>query len=64
VRNSELQEMLSSMRDLERTFNHKFNYPWLFLNDQPFTQEFMDAVQKETKADVRFGTTFPSRSTY
>ncbi|KAF2095802.1 glycosyltransferase family 15 protein [Rhizodiscina lignyota] len=54
VRNSELEDMLMSMRDLERTFNSKFNYPWLFLNDKPFTQDFMDAIRKETKAEVRF----------
>ncbi len=54
VRNTELNDMLMSMRDLERTFNHKFNYPWLFLNDQPFTEEFMNSVRKNTKAQVRF----------
>lgn len=43
-----------SMRDLERTFNSKFNYPWLFLNDVPFTLAFTEAVRKETKAEVRF----------
>jgi mannosyltransferase len=32
--------MLRSMRDLERTWNHKFNYPWTFFNDKPFTAEF------------------------
>lgn len=55
VRNSELDDMLMSMRDLERTFNNKFNYPWLFLNDVPFTEEFMKAVRKATNAEVRFG---------
>ena len=33
VRNEELNDMLSSMGDLERTWNHKFNYPWTFFND-------------------------------
>jgi mannosyltransferase len=55
VRNSELEDMISSMRDLERTFNHKFNYPWLFLNDEPFTDEFKRRISAETKAKVEFG---------
>jgi mannosyltransferase len=48
--------MLQSMRDLERTFNRKFNYPWLFLNDEPFTEEFKKKISAETKAKVTFGT--------
>jgi hypothetical protein len=55
VRNSELDDMLQSMRDLERTFNRKFNYPWLFLNDVPFTDEFKKKILAETKAKVTFG---------
>jgi len=55
VRNSELSGMLSSMRDLERTWNHKFNYPWTFLNDVPFTDEFKRRTQAMTKAECRYG---------
>jgi len=44
------------MTDLERTWNHKFNYPWLFLNDVPFTEEFKKATRKLTKAEVRYET--------
>jgi len=55
VRNSELDDMISSMRDLERTWNRKFNYPWLFLNDEEFTDEFKRRISKETKAKVTFG---------
>jgi len=42
------------MRDLETTFNHKFNYPWTFFNDVPFTAEFKAAVLRATKAEVHF----------
>jgi mannosyltransferase len=55
VRNSELDDMIRSMRDLERTFNRKFNYPWLFLNDEPFTEEFKKRISAETNAKVTFG---------
>jgi hypothetical protein len=55
VRNSELQAMVQSMRDLERTWNHKFNYPWTFFNDVPFTEQFKKMTQAETKAECRYG---------
>lgn len=54
VRNSELEGMLSSMKDLEATFNRKFNYPWTFFNDEPFSSSFKQAVRKATNAEVRF----------
>lgn len=54
VRNEELPGMLSSMRDLERTWNHKFNYPWTFFNDVPFTDEFKRRTAAATKAEVRY----------
>jgi mannosyltransferase len=50
--------MLQSMRDLERTWNHKFNYPWTFFNDVPFTEEFKKKTRAETKAECRYGTTW------
>ena len=43
-----------SMRDLERTFNSKFNYPWTFFNDEPFTEEFKRRTSAETAAQVRY----------
>ena len=54
VRNSELEAMLMSMKDLERTWNHKFNYPWTFLNDEPFTKEFIERTKALTKAEVTY----------
>jgi alpha 1,2-mannosyltransferase len=55
VRNKELEGWLSSMRELEDRFNRKFNYPYVFLNEQNFTQEFKDQVKSHTKAEVKFG---------
>ncbi|KAI9846318.1 MAG: hypothetical protein M1837_004171 [Sclerophora amabilis] len=54
VRNDELAGILQSMRDLERTWNHKFNYPWLFLNDKEFSEEFKQKTRAETKAEIRY----------
>lgn len=50
VRNNELFGMVQAMQDLERTWNHKFNYPWTFFNDVPFSEEFKAKTQAQTKA--------------
>lgn len=42
VRNIELKGALLSMRSLEDRFNHQYKYPWVFLNDVPFDQDFID----------------------
>lgn len=54
VRNEEVDGMIQSMRDLERTWNSKFNYPWTFFNDVPFTEEFKNKTQAETKAKCSY----------
>lgn len=56
VRNEELEELVLTMRDLERTWNSKFNYPWTFFNDKEFTEEFKIRTQAETKAKCNYGT--------
>ena len=55
VRNSELSGIISSMRYMEKSFNSRFNYPWVFFNDVPFTQEFKDKTQAETNAPCTYG---------
>jgi alpha 1,2-mannosyltransferase len=55
VRNSELYAMRSSMQYLEDRFNHKYNYPWIFLNEEPFTTEFIEMTQTMTKAVTHYG---------
>ncbi|OAX78327.1 hypothetical protein ACJ72_07366 [Emergomyces africanus] len=54
VRNEELDELIMTMRDLERTWNSKFNYPWTFFNDKEFTEEFKTRTQAETKAKCNY----------
>lgn len=54
VRNEELDQLLQSMGDLERTWNSKFNYPWIFFNDKPFSNEFKRRTREATNAEVRF----------
>jgi mannosyltransferase len=57
VRNEEVGGMVQAMRDLERTWNSKFNYPWTFFNDVPFSDDFKRRTQAETKAECRYGMT-------
>ena len=40
ARNSDADGAVRSVRELEDRFNHKYNYPWTFLNEEPFTDDF------------------------
>ncbi|KAI9741434.1 MAG: alpha 1,2-mannosyltransferase 2.4.1 [Claussenomyces sp. TS43310] len=53
ARNADLWEIARSIRQVEDRFNRKFNYDWVFLNDQPFDEQF----KKVTTALVS-GTTY------
>ncbi|RHZ71188.1 hypothetical protein Glove_261g32 [Diversispora epigaea] len=55
VRNSELHDIRSSMRQLEDRWNKKFNYPYVFLNDKEFTEEFKIKTSALTKGKTYYG---------
>jgi alpha 1,2-mannosyltransferase len=55
VRNSELDQMIHSMKQIERSFNAEYQYPYLFLNDVEFTEEFKEKISQMTTAKVEFG---------
>ncbi|KAJ2316272.1 hypothetical protein GGI00_007040, partial [Coemansia sp. RSA 2681] len=55
VRNSELDGIRGTIRQVEDRFNREFGYPYIFLNDDDFSDEFKDKVQAMTKAKVYFG---------
>lgn len=55
VRNSELYDLLSSIKYVEDKINKNFPYPWVFLNDEPFTEEFKEAITKAVSSEVKFG---------
>jgi len=40
VRNQELDGIMQSMQQLEFHWNHKYEYPWVFFNDEPFSEDF------------------------
>ena len=58
VRNSELPGLMQSMRQLEFQWNRKYNYPWIFFNDEPFSDEFKVSLGlqlEEDKSDKEAG---------
>ncbi|KAJ2019278.1 alpha-1,2-mannosyltransferase ktr1 [Coemansia sp. RSA 455] len=56
VRNSDLFGLRLAMRQIEDRFNSRYNYPYIFVNDVPFTEEFKQGVSDLTKAHIEFGT--------
>ncbi|KAI3324355.1 glycolipid 2-alpha-mannosyltransferase-domain-containing protein [Xylariaceae sp. AK1471] len=56
VRNSEVQEMVYSMIQLEARFNSRVThqYDWIFFNDEEFSEEFMSAVGNTTNSQCYF----------
>ncbi|KAJ8291864.1 Glycolipid 2-alpha-mannosyltransferase 2 [Rhodotorula toruloides] len=40
ARNSDVWDVLTSVRAIEDRFNRRHNYPYVFLNDEPFSDEF------------------------
>ena len=56
-RNSEIEGVLNSIQSMERHFNQWYNYPWIFLNNDEFTEEFKAAVLQHTHSDsdIQFG---------
>lgn len=55
VRNSELNDILPSIKQVEDRFNNKFNYPWVFFNDEEFTEEFKIKIKEAISSTAEFG---------
>jgi Glycolipid 2-alpha-mannosyltransferase len=55
VRNSELDDLRSAMRQMEDRFNHRYNYPWVFLNDADFSDEFMAKTKGIASGNTFYG---------
>lgn len=46
--------MVQSMRQLEQRWNHKYNYSWIFFNDEPFDDHFKQLTQAATQAECKY----------
>ncbi|EDO18631.1 hypothetical protein Kpol_1048p62 [Vanderwaltozyma polyspora DSM 70294] len=61
VRNEDIKDIKSAILQMENTFNRKFNYPYTFLNDNEFTEDFKNQIREILPEDriIRFGTIDP-----
>ncbi|CCE63916.1 hypothetical protein TPHA_0G00800 [Tetrapisispora phaffii CBS 4417] len=55
TRNEELDDMLKTIYSIESRFNQWFEYPYVFLNNEPFTEHFQNTIKENTNAKVEFG---------
>lgn len=44
ARNVDVEGAVNAVREMEDRFNRNFNYPWVFLNDVPFSDDFKRCV--------------------
>ncbi|ORY96713.1 nucleotide-diphospho-sugar transferase [Syncephalastrum racemosum] len=55
VRNSEQDAIAETILNLEDKFNKNFGYPYVFLNNDPFTEEFKATMRRASNAEMQFG---------
>ncbi|KAH8106979.1 glycosyltransferase family 15 protein [Cristinia sonorae] len=55
ARNGDLNGISSSVKQMEDRFNRKFHYPYVFLNEEPFTDDFKKQIQNIVSSKVEFG---------
>ncbi|VDB92017.1 unnamed protein product [Peniophora sp. CBMAI 1063] len=55
ARNSDLNGVLQSVREAEDRFNREFQYPWVFLNEEEFSEDFKTRVGNLIAGEVKFG---------
>lgn len=57
ARNSDVDGAVHSVSSVQSQFNERFSYPWVFLNNEPWTEEFMNRVREAgSGADMAFET--------
>jgi alpha 1,2-mannosyltransferase len=55
ARNSDLWDMVKSIRTIEDRFNRNYNYDWVFLNDQEFDEEFKKVTTALISGQTHYG---------
>ncbi|KAL8784818.1 MAG: hypothetical protein Q9213_003722 [Squamulea squamosa] len=55
ARNSDLWEIVKSIRQVEDRFNRKFHYDWVFLNDKPFDETFKNVTTSLISGKTHYG---------
>lgn len=54
VRNKDVHGARSAIRQVEDRFNRNYQYPYVFLNNEPFTPKFKELVRTMSKANMTF----------
>ena len=55
ARNSDVWEIAKSIRQVEDRFNRRYNYDWVFLNDQPFDDVFKRVTSSLVSGKTHYG---------
>lgn len=55
ARNSDLWEIVKSIRQVEDRFNRNYGYDWVFLNDQPFDETFKKVTTSLISGKTSYG---------
>ncbi|ODV62846.1 glycosyltransferase family 15 protein [Ascoidea rubescens DSM 1968] len=55
ARNSDIWGIVDAIRSVEDRFNKKFHYDWIFLNDEEFSQDFIDATSAIVSGKTKYG---------
>ncbi|KAJ7026979.1 glycosyltransferase family 15 protein [Mycena alexandri] len=55
ARNSDLDSTVRSVREVEDRFNRRHGYPFVLLNDEPFTEEFKRRLNAVASGEVFYG---------
>ncbi|KAF2754525.1 glycosyl transferase [Pseudovirgaria hyperparasitica] len=56
ARNSDIWEIAKSIRHVEDRFNRRYNYDWVFLNDQEFDDNFKKITTSLVSGKTKYGT--------
>ncbi|KAA8915194.1 hypothetical protein TRICI_002689 [Trichomonascus ciferrii] len=55
ARNSDLKDLLNTITSVEDRYNRRYHHDWVFLNDEPFSQEFQDVTSSLISGTAKFG---------
>ncbi|KAJ2668592.1 hypothetical protein GGI25_006412, partial [Coemansia spiralis] len=55
TRNKELDSLRETLAQLESRFNHRYHYPYVFLNNEPFSDKFKEKIADIVSGECHFG---------
>lgn len=64
ARGSDLPDLMNTIRSVEDRFNSKYHYDWVFLNNEPFTEEFIKVTAHLISGQTRYGIIDPEHWSY